>query len=123
MTLSNSIKEIKNLAVGMENLQLISKLIDLQAQAYEILDENRELRLELERIKRQDETAADLEYLADFYYRKSDDSGPYCPVCWDAKRLLINVPIAKYDYYGWMGACKNCGASHLKVPVQKHPNK
>jgi hypothetical protein len=122
MSLSNSIKEIKNLAVGMENLQLISKLIDLQAQAYEILDENRELRLELERIKRQEETANDLEYLADFYYKKSDGSGPYCPVCWDANKLLVNVPIFETSIR-WVGTCRNCKASNLKVPVQRYPNR
>jgi regulator of replication initiation timing len=123
MSLSESIKGIKNLAVGMENLELISRLIDLQTQAYEILDENRELRLELERIQRMEETASDLEYLADFYYKKSDGSGPYCPVCWDVNNKLVNVPILFKSSQKWHGNCNNCGASGLKVPEQKRPNR
>ena len=87
MTLADSIKGIKNIAVGMDNLELISKLIDLQEQAYSILDENRELRLKLEEYERHEESAFDLEYLADFYYKKSDGSGPYCSVCWDTRKL------------------------------------
>jgi hypothetical protein len=122
MALRDSIKDIKNLAVGMENLELISKLIDLQAQAYEILDENRELRLKLEEIQRQEEVGADLEYLPDLYYKKSDGSGPYCPVCWDTKNILVNIPIGKFTT-GWHGNCRSCGASRLKVPANKIPNK
>jgi len=121
MTLADSIKGIKNIAVGMDNLELISKLIDLQEQAFSILDENRELRLKLEEYERQEESAHDLEYLADFYYKKSDGSGPYCPVCWDATKLLVNVPIYKFDNNRWKGSCRNCKSGPLKVPQSKIP--
>jgi len=123
MAIKDTIAGIKNLAVGMENLELISKLIDLQSKAYEILDENRELRLELEEIKRQDELASDLEYLPDMYYRISDGSGPYCSVCWDTKRLLVNVPIYDVEFLGWLGNCNNCKSSQLRVPKEKIPSR
>jgi len=117
MTLADSIKGIKNIAVGMDNLELISKLIDLQEQAYSILDENRELRLKLEEHERNEEAAHDLEYLADYYYKKSDGSGPYCSVCWDTKKVLVNVPFGKYTS-GWLGHCGSC-KTRAKVPKQK----
>ncbi|WP_459500018.1 hypothetical protein [Bacillus sp. C1] len=121
MGITDTIKGIKALAVGMENVELISKLMDLQTQAYEILDENRELRLKLEEIQRTDEISHDLEYLPDFYYRKSDGSGPYCPTCWDVNRKLVNVPIRGNIDLGYSGTCRNCGAAHLSVPLQKMP--
>lgn len=116
MAIKNTIDGIKNLAVGMENLELISKLIDLQSQAYEILDENRELRLELERIKRQDELIHDLEYVSEVYYKKSDGSGPYCFLCWGTEKLLVNAPVARYST-GLKAHCKNC-KNLYKVPIE-----
>ncbi|EMY5504757.1 hypothetical protein V8T57_001139 [Bacillus wiedmannii] len=119
MGITDTIKGMKALAVGMENVELISKLMDLQTQAYEILDENRELRLKLEEIQRTDEISHDLEYLPDFYYRKSDGSGPYCATCWDVNKKLVNVPILNSISIGWSGTCRNCGAAHLRVPKSK----
>ncbi|OAK72677.1 hypothetical protein [Lederbergia galactosidilytica] len=121
MAIKDTIDGIKNLAVGMENLELISKLIDLQSQAYEILDENRELRLELERFKRQDELASYLSYEEDVYYRKDDNSGPYCSRCWDVGNMLVRLPISEH-VDGWKGLCKEC-KSWGHVPEHRIPKK
>lgn len=108
MAIRETIDGIKNLAVGMENLELISKLMDLQTQAYDILDENRQLRLKLEEIERQDELVNDLVYQTEYYFKKSDNSGPYCSVCWDANKLLVHLHgVDVFD--GGKGAyCSKC---------------
>ncbi|WP_342432620.1 hypothetical protein [Neobacillus sp. FSL H8-0543] len=107
MGLFDTIKDLKALAVGLENIDLISKLMDVQIQAYEILDENRELRLKLEDLERSEEIGSNLSYEGDLYYKKDDNSGPYCSKCWDVDKLLVRVPIELYDT-GWGGSCKNC---------------
>lgn len=120
MGLFDTIKDLKALAVGVENIDLISKLMDVQIQAYEILDENRELRLKLEELERAEEMTLNLSYEGDLYYRIDDNSGPYCSKCWDVDKLLVRVPIHNYSD-GWKGICKNCNKwGH--IPKNRIPN-
>lgn len=120
MGLSDTIKDIKALTVGLDNIDLIKKLMDVQIQAYEILDENRELRLKLEELKNAEETASNLSYEGNFYYKKDDNSGPFCSRCWDVEKVLVRVPIAKYQT-GWKGICNNCN-SRGRVDKNRIPN-
>lgn len=120
MGLSDTIKDLKTLAVGIENIDLISKLMDVQIQAYDILDENRVLRLKLEQLERTEEIETNLSYEGDLYYKKDDNSGPYCSRCWDVDKLLVRVPIARYSSR-WKGMCKNC-KSWGYVPQGRIPN-
>lgn len=115
MGLSDTIKDLKALAVGIENIDLISKLMDVQIQAYEILDENRNLRLKLEQLERAEEIESNLSYEGDLYYKKDDNSGPYCSRCWDVDKMLVRVPL---DWFGerLQGQCKNCKSWGVAAP-------
>ncbi|WP_342615055.1 hypothetical protein [Peribacillus frigoritolerans] len=120
MGLSDTIKDLKALAVGIENIDLISKLMDVQIQAYEILDENRALRLKLEQFERAEETETNLSYEGDLYYKIDDNSGPFCSRCWDVDKLLVRVPIGRYNGV-WKGICKNCN-SWGRIPQSRIPH-
>jgi hypothetical protein len=90
MGLFDTLKDLKALAVGIENIELISKLMDVQIQAYEILDENRELRLKLEELERSDEIASNLSYEADVYYKKN-----HLRNCWNAITFICGYAVGQ----------------------------
>ncbi len=47
------LKDARNLATGANDLQLLSKLLEIQAVVFDLYDENRELRLQLEEVEKQ----------------------------------------------------------------------
>lgn len=50
--LKNMLKDARNFAKGANDIQTVNILKDIHLGVYDLLDENRELRLELEELKR-----------------------------------------------------------------------
>lgn len=101
-------KDAKNFAEGANNLQLKNHLLEIQNRMYELADENRNLRLQLEEEKRNKDIASELEYRENSYFLK--DKGPYCTNCWDVKKNLVRKFETKIGFEMRQGEykCPNC---------------
>lgn len=86
------LKDARNFAGGANDHQTVSLLKDIQLEVYDLLDENRELRLENEVLKNKEIDASLIEWKEGAYYpkdRKKDNI--YCPRCFDKDGLLLNM--------------------------------
>lgn len=90
MGINDTLSSLKDILVGLDNAQAMGTLIELQQQAYSILDENRELRLKLEDIQRLDEMSHKLTFRSNAYFLEGDEN-PYCTKCWDADKKMVHL--------------------------------
>lgn len=112
MGITDSFSSLKDILVGVDNVQAIGTLMDLQQQAYSILDENRELRLKLEEIERIQETSHTLSFRDGAYYKENDEN-PYCPNCWDSNHKLIHLVLAPRGVRSGNKKCPSCGNFYI----------
>ena len=90
MGITDSFSSLKDVLIGIDNVHAIGTLMELQQQAYSILDENRELRLKFEEIERANEISGNLSFKNGAYYLQ-DDENPYCSNCWDLDKKLVHL--------------------------------
>ena len=101
------LKDARNIATGANDLQLLSKLLDIQAAVYDLYDENAELRLAIKELQNIDELSSKLKHIGDFYYLPNDES-PFCSRCWEASNKLIHAQ----QYADWgTYKCPECGVN------------
>lgn len=116
MGFSESFSTLKDVIVGIDNANALGTLMELQQQAYAILDENRELRLKLEEIERTNILESEVVCEGEAYYKISE--GPFCTRCFDVDRKLVRLstPSAlmvqrKGNFY-----CPNCETYYNVTP-------
>ncbi|MBF0011889.1 hypothetical protein HAX40_13030 [Enterococcus casseliflavus] len=114
MGVLDNISPLKEILIGVNNAEAVGMLMELQQQAYAILDENRELRLKLEEIERLDEISHQLTFKNDAYFLQNDKE-PYCVKCWDSSRQLVHLTNSSraMTRHG-NKVCSNC-KSYFKV--------
>lgn len=102
------LQDAKNLATGGNDLQLKSKLLEIQTNMYELLEENKELRLALEEEKRNKEISIQIVHKDNAYFYKED--GPYCTRCWDVDKRLVRINKTQIGMEMRQGnyKCPNC---------------
>ncbi|SRR6266852_4596741 len=90
MGIVDNFKEVFKVAETINNIDLYTKLGELQTRVMEVEEENRALKDELKTIKEQDKIAGELKVEDNAYYivREGKKEGPYCMTCWDADRKL-----------------------------------
>jgi len=89
MGLIEDAKEAVRLVQEIDNIELYRKILDLQAEAIELM----------EKLREKDEKIAQLEDIGsveirnNFAYRVINDkiSGPYCPRCFSKDRKLVDL--------------------------------
>ncbi len=96
MGLIETTKEVVGLLQQIDNLELYRRMIELQQQAYALVDENRVLK---ERLATRDE----LTFRKNAYWRGEAD-GPFCSPCWDSKSTLIRLHVRQ----GYQPQCPSC---------------
>lgn len=82
-------KDMRNIAEGANDHQLLSLMLELQTNIYDLQDENRDLRLKNEEMQRNIHLNNNLEKKDNHYYL--GEKGPYCTNCWDKDNKLIYV--------------------------------
>lgn len=74
------LKDARNFASGANDQKTVSLLKDIQLEIYDLLEENRELKLENKELKNKKIKKDRLEFIDNAYY--IDNEGPYCTKCW-----------------------------------------
>jgi hypothetical protein len=101
-----AIKDIGSLLYKAGNSELYKQLLDFQAEAQKHIEENIKLKEEIKELREQMQTAGELEFRDNQYFRMIDGKiqGPFCSCCWDRDHILINLHKTTYGY----SDCPSC---------------
>ncbi len=108
-------KQLKEAADKTKDPEIASSVADLSLelananlQLAEVVNENAELRAELDALKRRAEAVENLEFQEDGYYYKAGDEIPFCPHCYEAENRAIHLSkspaVSSFVY-----SCQTCG--------------
>lgn len=110
MNLIETVKAIANITKKIGDIELNSKIIDLQSDVLELLEENHRLRQEIANNENEDKIENSLFVKGHFYYRKNNEleDGPFCTACWDNNKKLIRCHISESFGGVKMADCPVC---------------
>jgi regulator of replication initiation timing len=94
MSLIDEIKSIAGVIQKVDNIELYRKILDLQAEALELIEQNSSLRAENIRLKEINKIQSNLVFKGNKYWLKKEESkmeGPYCSKCWDSNNKLLRM--------------------------------
>lgn len=102
MSLVEDFKETVKIIQKIDNLDLYKKILDLQSEVMDLMEENKLLKSQLQN--------KELLIFQDSAYwtKKEDDKldGPFCPRCWDYESKLVRL-ISHTGYHPKCPQCKN----------------
>lgn len=102
MSLIEDLKDTVKIIQKIDNLDLYRKILDLQAEVMDLVEENRNLKLQLQ-------NKDSIIFTDSAYWKKIEDNkfdGPFCPRCWDYESKLIRL-IKHQGYHPKCPQCKN----------------
>ena len=110
MSIIDDAKSVVDLIRKSGNIDLQQKIVDLQGQIVELVQERNEFKNEVAQLKEASVFKESLFFEQNVYWvnKANKKDGPYCPVCWDTKKLAVRLQVNKdggYDTY-YCGACK-----------------
>ena len=107
MSIIDNIKSVASLIQKADNIELYRKILDLQYEAMELVQQNNELRNQLIELKEKLSTQDSLVFKNNKYWKKIDDNkhdGPFCSKCWDVDKKLVRHNNHNSGYM----SCPNC---------------
>jgi DNA-directed RNA polymerase subunit M/transcription elongation factor TFIIS len=108
-------KIIADLVKRGVTIDLHEKIMQLREEALELQEENLTLKTENLDLKKKTELSEKLTYKRKVYYLDGDEV-PYCPYCYDRKKLLIHL--SSYDENNpkeQICDCNDCGIQYRVV--------
>jgi hypothetical protein len=118
MSVIDHIKDIANVVRKAGDIDLYRQIIDLQAEMFEVYDQNRVLQTEIDNLKEKLKLKGSLVYEYNAYWISNCDGtkdGPYCSNCWDTEqktvRMLVDWESAKRH------TCPNCKFQFVLNPI------
>lgn len=93
MAVVETIKEVAKLVQQINNMELYQKILELQVQIRELLDENHASKRRIRELEEGQSIQESLEFRHNMYWRRtaSGEEGPFCSGCWDAHRKLMRL--------------------------------
>ena len=118
MNIIDNIKSVAKIIQKADNIELYQKILDVQAEALEVVEENNKLREENGKLKEKLEIKKKLKYKDNAYWIESTDKKegekdePFCSRCWDVDKNLVRLhPCGNPAFYN----CPNCKSGSIKV--------
>src|SRR5258707_5280560 len=90
MSILDNAKEVANAVHEIKNLELYGRVLDLNRGIMDLVEENRDLRAQVEELNKKFQLREKMTFKEPFYYQ-DDDATPYCPTCWEAKSSAIHL--------------------------------
>ncbi|WKZ32125.1 MAG: hypothetical protein QY316_09420 [Thermodesulfobacteriota bacterium] len=114
MGILENAKDVVKLVKEIDNIELYRKILDLQSELMDVLQELGELKKENASLKELLERRESLKYENNAYWRdlNGKKEGPFCATCHDTKELLVRLHYVNGDgiiepYH----VCRSCGTS------------
>jgi hypothetical protein len=93
MSVIDTAKEAVMLVQKIDNIELYKKILELQSDALKLVEENGNLKGEIQELEEAFKIKDTLLFENNHYYVVKDDTkqGPYCTYCWDTGRKLVRL--------------------------------
>ncbi|HAN10104.1 MAG TPA: hypothetical protein DCP90_05785 [Clostridiales bacterium] len=94
MGLIGDIKDAASIVQKADNIELYQKILDIQASALELQEENINLKNKVRELEKRKNIEDSLEFRENAYYKKLEDNkedGPFCSACWDKDKRLTRM--------------------------------
>lgn len=108
MSIIEDAKSVVKLVQQIDNIELYGKILDLQGQIFELVDQNRKLKVDIDSLQEKLKTKAALKFEHNAYWKILQDGsreGPFCSRCWDVASNVVRMlqePGSQYH------ECPNC---------------
>jgi len=106
MSLVGEFKDIISIVNKIGNADLIKKIADLQAEVFELAEDNRNLKEEIRTLKAKEDFKENMKFKSPFWYLEGDEI-PYCPRCWENDIKAIHLIPAPNEAYKKCPQCKS----------------
>lgn len=94
MGLLDNAKEAVQLVQKIDNIELYRKILDLQADALKMVEENATLKNQIKSLEEKLKIKDSLTFENNDYWIKREDGskdGPFCTHCWDREQKLVRL--------------------------------
>jgi regulator of replication initiation timing len=107
MGILDNAKEVANAVHEIKNIELYGRVLSLNKDIMDLVEENRQLRAENGDLKKTLELRKLMTFKEPFYYQEGDET-PFCPSCWELKNSAIHLVFQfnREDAVRW--DCKVC---------------
>jgi regulator of replication initiation timing len=115
MAILDEIKSVASIIQKIDNIELYQKILNLQGNIMEVLEENTKLKSEIVSLKNTLEIKKALRFERDAYWIEKPatektspriEDGPFCPCCWDTKKQLVRMLLSGNPNYSHCPSCK-----------------
>ncbi|MCP2604536.1 hypothetical protein NLC29_00065 [Candidatus Aminicenantes bacterium AH-873-B07] len=110
MSIIDEIKSIAKTIQQIDNISLYQKILNLQADIMELLEQNNKLKEENKDLKEKLKIKDSLKFENDVYWTVDKQGkikdGPFCSRCWDVKNLLVHLLFCPNPLYSKCPECQ-----------------
>ncbi len=106
MEILDEIKSVAKIIKQTDNIELYSQILDIQGCIMELLQQNNDLRAQVDELQTKLKTKEKLVFLNNAYWIENSDQkdGPFCSNCWDTKQIMVRLLERHKGIY----SCPNC---------------
>jgi hypothetical protein len=107
MGIIETVKDVATLVQKADNIELYHKILDLQVQIMDLVEQNHSLRSELIELRDRSRFEQGLEFRENMYWHKVGPDtyeGPFCSKCWDDEQKAVRFHKQK-DGGMWCPKC------------------
>ena len=102
-----NIKEVADLVKKFNDIELNRRILKLEEEVIDLTRDKRRADDKVEELQRSLKFKSELKF-KDPYYWLEGDLSPYCPGCWDAKRVPVHVVTVKHPMLQDQKQCPSC---------------
>jgi hypothetical protein len=102
-----NIKEVADLVKKFNDIELNRRILKLEEEVIDLTRDKRRADDKVEELERALKFKSELKF-KDPYYRLDGDPSPYCPACWDAKRVPVHVVTVTHPMLHHQKVCPSC---------------
>jgi hypothetical protein len=115
-----NVKEIANLIGKFHDIELNRRILKLEEEVLDLSRDKRRSEERVEELERALKFKAELEFREPFFWMKGDPV-PYCPRCWEEKRVGVHITYSHRNSHGEYWDCKSCGAQWTTHGLSNKP--
>ncbi|HSL22953.1 MAG TPA: hypothetical protein VK886_15580 [Vicinamibacterales bacterium] len=102
MGVIDTVKDVALLVQKLDNMDLLKRMVELQEQVFELVNENREIREQNRVLSEKLMTREQMSFRKNSYWR--GEEGPFCSRCFDAEGLAVRM----LKQPGYLPKCPKC---------------
>ena len=111
MGLLENMKEIADLIKKAGDVDLYRRIVESEGEVVDLTREKRKLEDRVRELENQLALRKKMACKPPFYWQEGDDT-PFCPTCWETKKLAVHLAFASEATDGTRWDCKSCQQRH-----------